>query len=319
MTNEERDLIARFIARVGGAPQSGGFLTGGSVPSSQPALPPIDRDADAFIGQQFQQFPEARYRITQTAVVTEAALAEAQNRIKRLEWELEQTKAAAEQAVQQAQQAAQQGAAQASQQRSGGFFSTMFGGGQQQARPGYAPQQQGQPMMGQPMMGQPAWGGYQPTTPPPQPQYAPGYQPGMFQRGGSGFLGSALTTAAGVAGGMVVGNALMNAFEGHRGSSEASLGGGFGGGTGGGSPWGTNTSDTSGSIFDNAGVVPTDPTAGFGTNTSDPFAGGGDIKQDAGGFDTQSGWNQGGGFDDAGSADTGGFDGGGGGFDDNNT
>ena len=36
----------------------------------------------------------------------------------------------------------------------------------------------------------------------------------MFQRSGSGFLGSALTTAAGVAGGLVVGNALMNAFGG---------------------------------------------------------------------------------------------------------
>ena len=28
MTNEERDLIARFVARVGGAPQGGGFLSG---------------------------------------------------------------------------------------------------------------------------------------------------------------------------------------------------------------------------------------------------------------------------------------------------
>ena len=45
---------------------------------------------------------------------------------------------------------------------------------------------------------------------------------GMFQRGGSGFLGSALTTAAGVAGGVVAGNALMNMFSGHH-------EGGFGG------------------------------------------------------------------------------------------
>ena len=97
MTNEERDLIARFIARVAGAPQGapqgGSFIGGpsGSVPQSQPALPPIDREADAFIAQQFQQYPEARYRITQTALVQEAAFAEAQNRIRRLEWELQQT------------------------------------------------------------------------------------------------------------------------------------------------------------------------------------------------------------------------------------
>ena len=51
MTNEERDLIARYIARVAGSQQGGGFV-GGSVPQSAPALPPIDRDADAFIGQQ---------------------------------------------------------------------------------------------------------------------------------------------------------------------------------------------------------------------------------------------------------------------------
>ena len=79
MTNEERDLIARFISRVAGSPQGSGFLAGpGSVPQSQPALPPLDHEADAFIAQQFQQYPEARYRITQTALVQEAAFAEAQ-------------------------------------------------------------------------------------------------------------------------------------------------------------------------------------------------------------------------------------------------
>jgi hypothetical protein len=57
----------------------------------------------------------------------------------------------------------------------------------------------------------------------------------MFQRSGSGFLGSALTTAAGVAGGLVVGNALMGLLEPHP-----SYGGGFGsfGGMPGASPWG---------------------------------------------------------------------------------
>ena len=50
----------------------------------------------------------------------------------------------------------------------------------------------------------------------------------MFQSRGSGFLGSALTTAAGVAGGMVAGNALMNLFSGSHQSGFG--GGGFGGG-----------------------------------------------------------------------------------------
>lgn len=278
MTNEERDLIAQFISRVAGAPQASGFLAGvGSVPSSQPPLPPIDREADAFLMQQFQTYPEARYRITQTAIVQEAALAEASNRIKRLEWELEQTRQAVQQAPQQTQQ-----------QR--GFFGGLFGGGAQPQ-----PQRPGGPM-GVPQQG---YGqAFQPSAPPPQPQYSPGYQPGMFQRGGSGFLGSALTTAAGVAGGMVVGNALMNAFGGH------------GGGGGGSSPWGGNVANnTSGSLFDGSGVVPTDPTAGYASNTSDPFAGGGEQK----GYDTQTSWDNSG--SDAGG---GGFDsGGGGGFDDN--
>ncbi len=282
MTNEERDLIARYIARVAGA-QQGGF-TAGSVPQSAQQLPPIDRDADAFIAQQFQQHPDARYRITQTALVQEGALAESQNQIRRLQWEL-----------QQAQQAMQQ---QGGGQQKGGFLSSIFGGGSSQPQRG----------MGQQGYG----GGFQPTSAPPQPQYPPNYQPGMFQRGGgSGFLGSALTTAAGVAGGMVVGNALMGAFSGnHEG------GGLFGGG-------GTHTAD-SGSPWDGAGVSPvSDPSAGFAGGAAggaDPFAGGGADKDFSGGndsgFSQDAGYDQGGGDPFGGAGDAGGgFDGGGGGFD----
>jgi hypothetical protein len=201
MTNEERDIITSFIARVGGAAPAAASPLGGSVPATtQPALPPIDREADGLIGEMFTRYPEARYRLTQLAFVQEHALAEAQNRIQQLQA-----------ALQQAQQA------QAAQpQQSGGFFSGLFGGGQRPAGPPPGPG--------------PAWnqGGPPPqyAPPPPQyaPQYAPGYQQGMFQRGGSGFLGSALTTAAGVAGGLVVGNALMGLFSPHTG-----FGGGFGG------------------------------------------------------------------------------------------
>ena len=288
MTNEERDLIARYIARVAGA-QQGGF-TAGSVPQSAQQLPPIDRDADAFIAQQFQQYPDARYRITQTALVQEGALAESQNQIRRLQWELQQT--------QQAMQ--QQGGQQQGGQQKGGFLSSIFGGGSAQPQRG----------MGQQGFG----GGFQPTSPPPQPQYPPNYQPGMFQRGGgSGFLGTALTAAAGVAGGMVVGNALMGAFGGnHEG------GGLFGGG-------GANTAD-SGSPWDGAGVSPVNDTSGgFGNGAAggaDPFASGGADKDFGGsndpGFGGQdAGYDQGGGGDPfGGSGDAGGgFDSGGGGFD----
>ena len=178
MTNEERDIITRFIERVGGA-STGGLGSGSGAAS---ALPPIDKEADALIGELLAKYPEARYRLTQTAFVQEHALAEAQNRIKRLEWELEQTKQSAQQAQQQ-------------QPRSGGFLSGLFGGGQQQA-----------PQTGQGPWNQPGPQYGQASAPPPPPQYAPGYQPGLFQRSGSGFLGSALTTAAGVAGGAGAGH-----------------------------------------------------------------------------------------------------------------
>ena len=279
MTNEERDLITRYIARVAGAPggmQQGGGFAGGSVPQAQPALPPIDRDADALIAQLFQQYPDARYRITQTALVQEAAFAEAQNQIRRLQWELEQTRHAVQNQPQ-----------QSPQQK--GFFSSLFGAGQQQPQ---------QPGYGQ---------AFQPTSQPPQPQYPPNYQPGMFQRGGgSGFLGSALTTAAGVAGGMFVGNALMNAFSGPHTEGGGGL---FGGGgladnsSSGASPWDgagvSPASDTSG------GFLPDQGGSGFDqASSSDPFGGAG------GGFDQASSDPFGGGGDAGG-----GFDGGGGGFD----
>ncbi|MBV9250188.1 MAG: DUF2076 domain-containing protein [Acetobacteraceae bacterium] len=250
MTNEERDIITQFIARVGGTQQQSGSGFAGSDPATtqQPALPPVDREADAFIAQLFQRYPEARYRITQLAFVQEHALVEAQNRLRRLEWELQQ---------------AQQSAQQAQQQRGsgGGFFSGLFGGGRSQSAP---PPQWGS-------QGGPSPGLNQGTAPPPQ--YAPNYQPGMFQRSGSGFLGSALTTAAGVAGGVVAGNALMNLFSGQHGLG-AGYGGGFAPGAGASGPWGA-------------------PPAGAETYTDqgtwDTSAGGGVANQDY----TDSGtWDQ---------------------------
>jgi hypothetical protein len=214
MTNEERDLITQFITRVSGQQQSQSSF-GGSVPATTtPPLPPVDPEADRLIADLFNRYPAARYRMTQLAFVQEHALTEAQNRIQRLEWEL-----------QQAQQSRQQ------QSSSGGFFSGLFGGGSRSSAP---PPPQGGPG--------PAWNQGQPNyQQAPPPQYPPSYQPGMFQRQGSGFLGSALTTAAGVAGGLVAGNALMNLFSGGHG-----FGGGFAPGFGGGnttiieenSPWG---------------------------------------------------------------------------------
>lgn len=231
MTNEERDLITSFLTRVSGAPAAQPAAPG-SVPATMAPLPPVDREADGLINQLMVQYPEARYRLTQTAFVQEHALAAAQNRIQRLEFDVQQARDAASQAQQQAQQQ-QQGS-------SGGFFGGLFGGGRQSApptQPGYS--SQGYPPQG----AGPAWnqGGapQQPQYAPPPQQVPPNAQPGMFQRSGSGFLGSALTTAAGVAGGMIAGNALMGLFSGGHGGLGGGLGGALGGGaaTAAASPW----------------------------------------------------------------------------------
>ncbi len=229
MTDEERRIISDYVARVSGADAGGapaaGNPWGGSVPATQarPQLPPVDPEADAYIAHLFQQYPEARYRLTQTAFVQEAALVESQNRIRQLEWERDQARSQAQQA--QAAPAPRQG---------GGFLGGLFGGGQRPAQgapqPGYPQQQQG-------------------YAPPPPPQYPPGYNPQALQQQpqqqGPSFLGGALRTAAGVAGGVVVGNMLMNAFSHHGQDASAAAAGGFGAGHAGagqaggvgGSPW----------------------------------------------------------------------------------
>lgn len=281
MTNEERDIITQFVARVSGAQAQQPF--GGSVPATtQPALPPMDREADAFIAEQFQRYPEARYRITQLAFVQEHALVEAQNRIKRMEWELQQAQ------QQQAQQPAQ----------GGGFFSGLFGGGRAQSAP---------PPSGGPS---PAWNQGAPQQPnyaqsaPPPPQYPPNYQPGMFQRPGSGFLGSALTTATGVAGGMLAANALMGLFSGHHsyGSDMGGFGGGYPGGAPVGSPWATPATPSqdyvdNGSWDNSGGVAP----------SNQDFVDNGTWDQP--GTSDQSSWSD----NSGGSWDSGGDSGGGGG------
>jgi hypothetical protein len=265
MTPEERDIIGRFIARVGGGAQSSGFS--GSVPATTSPLPPIDPEADRFIAAQFNAVPEARYRLTQMAFVQEAALTEAQNRIKRLEYELNQARAQAQ-----------------AQPQSKGLFGGLFGGGQPQ-QPSYQPQ----------------------YAPPPQPAYAQGgYQPGMFQSGGgSGFLGSALRTAAGVAGGVLAADAISSMFSPHE------YGGGFGGGGFGGGGWGGGGEVVNETIVNNYGPQDGgggDPWAGAGTSVPDaPTSDAWSASEDS--SSGSDAWSGGGTSDDSGGSwDSGGSD-----------
>ncbi|HTZ71519.1 MAG TPA: DUF2076 domain-containing protein [Acetobacteraceae bacterium] len=256
MTPQEQDIIGRFIARVGGAAAPGAF-GGASVPATQQSLPPVDPEADRFIADQFSTHPEARYRITQLAFVQEAALAEAQNRMKQMEYQLNQ-------ANQQLQQLQSQGTGQ-----SRGFFGNLFGGASpQQSQPQYAPPP-------------PQY------APPPTASYPPSYQPGMFRSGGSGFLGSALTTAAGVAGGVLAADAISSMFSPH-----GFGGGGFGGGGFGGGGWGGPGEVVNETVVNNYGDA--------GSGGGDPWAGGGATDPGAGGGDPWSG----GGAQDSSFSDT---------------
>jgi hypothetical protein len=261
------------------------------VPGTPAAgLAPVDPEADALIGQLMTKYPEARYRVTQLAFVQEHALQAAQQRIAALQAQL-QSQSGAPPA------GSPWGAgAQPAPQQHGGLLSGLFGS---RSAPPPPPQ--------------PAY------QPPPQQQYAPPQYaaapaPGMFQPQGSGFLGGALRTAAGVAGGLVAGEALMSLFEGNRG------GGGFGGfGGGAAMPGGFESGGAfgtpggwvdAGPVSDNAGGFAVDPYDQGGALKSDPgsdpyAAGQADsgwapVADSSGGGD--SGWQ------DASAPDDGGWD-----------
>jgi hypothetical protein len=254
MTPEERDIIGQFVARVGGG-------------ANGPALPPVDPEADHLLADLFTRYPEARYRITQTAFVHEAALSEAQNRLQRLETEVEQLR--------------QMVAQQSQTPRQGGFLSGIFGGGPRPVAPAYAPVQ----------------------APMPQTGYPPSYQPGMFAPGNSGFFGSALKTAAAVAGGVLAVDAISSLFGGHSGFGGG-MGGGMGGGFG--SPWGGGIGGQ-GDPWSNPGVgadpsggdaawgAAGNSDAGFDNGGSDAGGGGDDWGGgDSGGGDGGGDWGGGG-------------------------
>jgi uncharacterized protein len=328
MTNEERDLITSFVARVGGAPAAG---VPGAGQGAVAPLPPVDRDADALLADLFSRYPEARYRITQLAYVQEQALVQAQNRLQQLQWQLQQ-------AQQQAQQAAAQpeapsspwgtaagaaaGAAAAGSSR--GIFGNLFG-----SRPSAPPPPPQPPQYAAPPPQ------YAPQYAPPPPSYPPGYNPGMLQQQGPGFFGSALRTAAGVAGGVLAADALMSLFSPHQGIAGG-LGGGFGGGgLGGGfggpgvvenvtinnpgaNPWGgTDPMDAGGALKDGSDskfdAPPTVDQSAWSPAPQDQGGGGWqDAQSNQGGTDQGGGWqdappddSSGGGWDDA-SSDSGG-------------
>lgn len=126
MTPDEKQIITEFVERVvrGDAPPAPASPWN-RAPAQPPAPPrePVDAEADTLLRELHDRHPEARYRLAQLAFIQEHALAEAQNRISQLEWELEN---------------------KTRQQGSGGLLGGLFGGGNRgpmrpQPQPVHAP------------------------------------------------------------------------------------------------------------------------------------------------------------------------------------
>jgi hypothetical protein len=192
MTPQERDLITHLLSRLA---QAGGQ--------------PKDPEADQLIRQAVAAQPDAPYYLVQTVLIQDMALSNAQSRIQALEQQLAAAKPAPAQPT--------------------SFLGGLFGGGPASTNPASgsvpsagpwsrpapvatAQQWQGQPGQGQPAQGQPGYGqpGYG------QPAMGMG-GPMMGMGGGSGFLRSAATTAAGIAGGALLFEGIQSMFGSHAG------------------------------------------------------------------------------------------------------
>ncbi|HCS42211.1 MAG TPA: DUF2076 domain-containing protein [Pseudomonas sp.] len=163
---------------------------------------PRDAQAEARIKEHLTRQPAAGYFMTQAILVQEAALKSLDEQNKQLAQQVRQLQA-------ELQQAKTQTAAPAPS--SGGFLSSIFGGGSREPQP--APSQNA-PVSSGGGWREPARPSFNSQPPqqnvgatPPQQNYA-GQQPA-----GGGFLGGALKTAAGVAGGVMLAQGISSLFQ----------------------------------------------------------------------------------------------------------
>lgn len=178
---------------------------------------PRDAQAEARIKEHLNQQPAAPYYMAQAILVQEAAIKQLDEHGKQLAEQVKQLQAQLQQA-----QAQAQAAAAAPAPSGGGFLSSIFGGSRD-AQPQAQPQSFSQP---RPATAQPSSGGWREPSPSasprpynaPQGNYAAPPQ-GQFQPQaaaapmGSGFLGGALKTAAGVAGGVMLAQGISSLFH----------------------------------------------------------------------------------------------------------
>ena len=197
MTQQERDVISGIFDRLKGA-----------------ADQPRDQEAERYIADLIARQPYAPYVMAQSLYVHEQALTNMQTRVQQLESQLAEAKKSS---------------------GGGGFLSGIFGNSAPKDEPRQMPQAGGQGnLQGYDQRYAPQQGGPNPNGPWGQPQqqapqggpnpsgpWAQPQQPARSGFGGGGFLGTAVTTAAGVAGGMLLANSLSSMFGGHGGAAHA--------------------------------------------------------------------------------------------------
>jgi len=186
MNHEEQTLIDGLFGRLKQAESEGA---------------PRDAQAQARIAEHLQQQPSAPYYMAQAILVQEAALKRLDEQNRQLQADLNQARA--------------QVAATAPS--SGGFLSSIFGGGARQPEP--QPQRAAQPAPAPATSGggwrEPASGFGGPGVAPQQQGFNAAPQAAPARGGASSFLGGALQTAAGVAGGVMLAQGISSLFGHH--------------------------------------------------------------------------------------------------------
>ncbi len=287
MTPQERELVEGLFDRV-----------------AQLENAPRDPEAQRVIEDGAKRAPHALYALVQTALVQDEALKRANARIEELQAQLgEGGTAPAQGGFLDNMRDALFGKREAPPTRGGSVPSVRPQGSSSPFAnaPGY------QSQAGGPPPGYPPQGGYPPQAGYAQGGYPPGGYPGgsMFG-GGSSFLGTAASTAAGVIGGALLLDGIRSMF-GHR--------SGFGGGYGqsafgdyGGSPWagGSAGSAADSDLARQAGLNDIGQSGGGSGDYGDNRAGLLDASDDRGGDTAGSDF-----ADDDGGGDFGGDSGGG--------
>lgn len=187
MNSEEQTLIDGLFSR---------------LQQAETEAAPRDAQAEARIKEHLTRQPAAGYFMTQAILVQEAAIKSLDEQNKKLTAQVQQLQA-------ELQQAKAQTTAPAPS--SGGFLSSIFGGGNRDPQPA--------PVQSAPVSNGGGW--REPARPsfnsqPPQQNFgAPpqNYAPPQQAAAGSSFLGGALKTAAGVAGGVMLAQGISSLFH----------------------------------------------------------------------------------------------------------